>query len=140
MGLLPVSTVFRGKDLDTGEGTYFRCPGVFAGLNGVPFDGYEIHMETRLFWMKEALTEITTLDGRPSGMAHPVVTSGAAMCTVFLRRAESAQGAGQCALCDEGALLHRRCDRLSELSGGAVRQAGRRTAGKLGYGAGIPYF
>ena len=45
LGLLPHTTVFRGEKTRTQvEGHFTDCAGVFAGLAGVPFTGYEIHM------------------------------------------------------------------------------------------------
>ena len=45
LGLLPVSTVFAGKKTRTRvNGTIPPLGGIFAGLSGQPYEGYEIHM------------------------------------------------------------------------------------------------
>ncbi len=45
MGLLPHSTVFRGeKTRIAGEGVLSPVTGMFEGLSGAPYKGYEIHM------------------------------------------------------------------------------------------------
>lgn len=45
LGLLPVSTVFAGKKTRTRvNGTLPQLGGIFAGLSGQPYEGYEIHM------------------------------------------------------------------------------------------------
>lgn len=45
LGLLPGRTVFRGEKTRTQvEGTFTAAQGVFAGLAGASFTGYEIHM------------------------------------------------------------------------------------------------
>lgn len=45
LGLLPHSTVFLGEKTRTQvEGRFREATGIFAGLRGVPFEGYEIHM------------------------------------------------------------------------------------------------
>ena len=45
LGLLPASTVFQGEKTRTQVTGRFRMgSGLFAGLDGVPFTGYEIHM------------------------------------------------------------------------------------------------
>lgn len=45
LGLLPHSTVFLGEKTRTQvEGHFTHCEGIFAGMEGVPFTGYEIHM------------------------------------------------------------------------------------------------
>ena len=45
MGLLPVKTVFTGQKTRTRvSGRFAAADGVFAGLSGQPFEGYEIHM------------------------------------------------------------------------------------------------
>ncbi len=45
LGLLPGRTVFRGEKTRTRvEGTFTAAQGVFAGLAGAAFTGYEIHM------------------------------------------------------------------------------------------------
>ena len=45
IGLLPHSTVFYGEKTRTRvEGRFAHCEGIFAGLEGIPFCGYEIHM------------------------------------------------------------------------------------------------
>lgn len=45
LGLLPHSTVFLGEKTRTQvEGRFAHCDGIFAGMEGVPFIGYEIHM------------------------------------------------------------------------------------------------
>lgn len=45
LGLLPHKTVFLGEKRRTQvSGTLTRGEGIFAGMAGVPFEGYEIHM------------------------------------------------------------------------------------------------
>ncbi len=45
MGLLPVETVFHGEKVQTQtSGTFQEIPGRLAGLNGLHYTGYEIHM------------------------------------------------------------------------------------------------
>ncbi|MGN1073878.1 MAG: cobyric acid synthase [Eubacteriales bacterium] len=45
MGLLPVETVFaREKTRTQTEGRFAGLDGIFSGLNGMPYRGYEIHM------------------------------------------------------------------------------------------------
>lgn len=45
LGLLPHSTVFLGEKTRTQvEGRFREATGIFVGLRGVPFEGYEIHM------------------------------------------------------------------------------------------------
>lgn len=45
MGLLPTDTVFLGEKTRTQvTGRFLRGEGIFAGMQGVPFEGYEIHM------------------------------------------------------------------------------------------------
>lgn len=45
LGLLPHSTLFLGEKTRTQvEGRFIGGAGLFEGLRGVPFDGYEIHM------------------------------------------------------------------------------------------------
>ena len=58
MGLLPIDTVFsREKTRARTRGTFSGLEGIFSGLNGLAFSGYEIHM------------------GK-SGLAAPVTQSG----------------------------------------------------------------
>ncbi len=45
LGLLPAETVFQGEKTRTQVTGVFRAPaGLFAAMDGVPFQGYEIHM------------------------------------------------------------------------------------------------
>lgn len=45
MGLLPVETVFEGEKTRTRvTGTFKGAEGIFATINGLAFEGYEIHM------------------------------------------------------------------------------------------------
>ncbi len=45
LGLLPMHTVFRGEKVQTQtSGTFAGIEGMFAGLNGLEYRGYEIHM------------------------------------------------------------------------------------------------
>ena len=45
MGLLPVQTIFTGEKTRTRvTGTFLHAGGILAGLSGVSFEGYEIHM------------------------------------------------------------------------------------------------
>ena len=65
MGLLPTETVFLGEKTRTRvSGTFRRGQGLFAGLDGVPFHGYEIHMgETTYLEETAPLSRLTCLDG-----------------------------------------------------------------------------
>ena len=94
MGLLPVSTVFRGEKTRTRvRGAYFGAQGVFAGLNGVPFDGYEIHMgDTAFLDDGKPLTEITTLDGQTKRDGASCGNVWGSYVHGIFERAESAQG------------------------------------------------
>ena len=45
LGLLPVDTVFRGEKVQTqSRGRFARVDGLFSGLTGMAYEGYEIHM------------------------------------------------------------------------------------------------
>lgn len=45
MGLLPMRTVFRAEKVQTQtRGTFRDVPGMLASLNGLAYEGYEIHM------------------------------------------------------------------------------------------------
>ena len=45
MGLLPIETVFEGEKVQRRtSGVFANIPGVFASLEGVRYEGYEIHM------------------------------------------------------------------------------------------------
>ena len=45
LGLLPMETVFEGEKVQTQTtGVFENIPGIFAGLNGLTYEGYEIHM------------------------------------------------------------------------------------------------
>ena len=45
MGLIPMRTVFRGEKVRTQDtGHFAEVPGIFAGLTGMPYEGYQIHM------------------------------------------------------------------------------------------------
>ena len=45
LGLLPMETVFEGEKVQTQTaGTFRGIEGIFAGLNGLSYRGYEIHM------------------------------------------------------------------------------------------------
>ena len=75
------------------RGTYFGAQGVFAGLNGVPFDGYEIHMgDTALLDEGKPLTEITTLDGQTKRDGASCGNVWGSYVHGIFERAESAQG------------------------------------------------
>ena len=66
MGLLPMDTVFAGQKTRTQTEGVFRQPtGLFAGLSGVSFRGYEIHMGVST--LKEGAEPLTVL--QPSGKA-----------------------------------------------------------------------
>lgn len=90
MGLLPTETVFLGEKTRTRvSGAFRRGQGLFAGLDGVPFHGYEIHMgETTYLEEAAPLSRLTCLDGaeKPDGAAwgnvwgsyvHGIFDSGA---------------------------------------------------------------
>lgn len=73
LGLLPGSTVFLGEKTRTlVEGRFLTSRGIFAGMEGVPFTGYEIHMgETRA---NDGAGQILTIrdqngEQRPDGLA-----------------------------------------------------------------------
>jgi adenosylcobyric acid synthase len=45
MGLLPMDTVFHGEKVQTQtSGIFAGIEGMLSGLNGISFEGYEIHM------------------------------------------------------------------------------------------------
>ncbi|MBO6061950.1 MAG: cobyric acid synthase CobQ, partial [Clostridia bacterium] len=45
MGLLPIETVFEGEKVQRQtSGVFNGIEGIFAGLNGLGYEGYEIHM------------------------------------------------------------------------------------------------
>ena len=45
LGLLPLDTVFRGEKVQTqSRGRFARVDGLFSGLTGMAYEGYEIHM------------------------------------------------------------------------------------------------
>ena len=45
MGLLPMDTVFRGEKVQTQtKGTFAGITGLLSPLNGMDYEGYEIHM------------------------------------------------------------------------------------------------
>ncbi len=45
MGLLPIDTVFEGEKIQRQtHGVFADIPGIFAPLNGIAYEGYEIHM------------------------------------------------------------------------------------------------
>lgn len=73
LDLLPASTVFVGEKTRTRvNGIFTHAQGVFAGMNGVPFEGYEIHMgETALAAEGAPVAEITPEGGcpKPDGLA-----------------------------------------------------------------------
>ena len=74
MGLLPTETVFLGEKTRTRvSGAFRRGEGLFAELNDVPFQGYEIHMgETTYLEDAAPLSRLTCLDGaeKPDGAAR----------------------------------------------------------------------
>lgn len=74
MGLLPTETVFLGEKTRTQvSGAFRRGEGLFAALNDVPFQGYEIHMgETTYLEDAAPLSRLTCLDGaeKPDGAAR----------------------------------------------------------------------
>ena len=93
LGLLPVDTVFFGEKTRTRvTGVYRGGEGLFAGLNGTAFEGYEIHMgESTLTEGAAPLSELTTIDGahKQDGTARGSVW-GSYVHGIF-DRAESAQ-------------------------------------------------
>ena len=45
MGLLPIETVFEGEKVQRQtRGVFGDIPGIFSALNGISYEGYEIHM------------------------------------------------------------------------------------------------
>lgn len=74
MGLLPADTVFLGEKTRTRvRGIYRSAQGLFAPLNGTPFEGYEIHMgDTALEEGASPLAELFSPDGasKPDGAAR----------------------------------------------------------------------
>ncbi|MBQ4166833.1 MAG: cobyric acid synthase [Clostridia bacterium] len=85
IGLLPIETVFEGEKIQRQtEGVFCGIEGVLAGLNGVRYEGYEIHM------------------GR-SGKASPVVSRGCVYGS-YIHGIFDAEGAAKAvlkALCDK---------------------------------------
>lgn len=73
VGLLDASTVFLGEKTRTRvSGTFHGAQGIFAGMNGVDFEGYEIHMgETTLQDGAEALSRVKSEAGgeKPDGLS-----------------------------------------------------------------------
>lgn len=65
LGLLPADTLFLGEKTRTRvSGVYRGAQGIFASLNGAPFEGYEIHMGiTSLPEEGVTLSRLTTLHG-----------------------------------------------------------------------------
>ena len=46
MGLLPLETIFTKEKTRTRvDGRFLKVEGILAGLEGISFEGYEIHME-----------------------------------------------------------------------------------------------
>ena len=69
LGLLPGRTVFRGEKTRTRvSGVFQGTEGLFAGMNGVAFEGYEIHMgETVSTDAVRSSARLRTLDGGEKG-------------------------------------------------------------------------
>ena len=72
LGLLPADTVFGTKKVQKRvKGTFRNVEGIFSGLNGMPVEGYEIHMGVSRVWEdgKRLLDLIPeqTADGCPDG-------------------------------------------------------------------------
>lgn len=66
IGLLPSVTVFEEEKVRTRvSGTFEKVEGIFAGLTGVDFEGYEIHMGTSTLDEGNVLSSIAE-DGKPS--------------------------------------------------------------------------
>ncbi len=64
LGLLPHETVFFGEKTRTRVTGRFRAPaGVFADMEGVPFEGYEIHMGRTDLGGNAPLVDFQTLEG-----------------------------------------------------------------------------
>ncbi len=74
LGLLPGRTVFRGEKTRTRvQGVFHGLEGIFAGMNGVEFEGYEIHMgETARGDAAGSCARLHTLDGveKADGLAR----------------------------------------------------------------------
>ncbi|MCR5647977.1 MAG: cobyric acid synthase [Oscillospiraceae bacterium] len=73
IGLLPISTVFAGEKTRTRvEGSFGKLGGVFSGLSGKPFEGYEIHMgitesAAPVLSLTDAVSGTSRADGCRSG-------------------------------------------------------------------------
>lgn len=91
MGLLPVHTVFCADKTTTQvHGVFGAVDGLFSGLSGTAFDGYEIHMgETEYELQAKPLTSLTrgggtVLDGAQNGACYGTYVHG-----IFDRQAVS---------------------------------------------------
>ena len=69
LGLLPGRTRFQGEKTRTRvEGVFEHAQGIFSGLNGTPFEGYEIHMgETVPTGEADPCTRLRDLRGGEKG-------------------------------------------------------------------------
>ena len=76
MGLLPVSTVFTEQKTRTRvHGVFGTVGGIFAGLSGREFEGYEIHMgatdaSAGIASLADAVTGTSRVDGCQSGNVY----------------------------------------------------------------------
>ena len=72
MGLLPVSTVFTAQKTRTRvNGSFGTIGGIFSGLSGKSFEGYEIHMgETNNSAAIAELTDVVSGNVRMDGCQH----------------------------------------------------------------------
>lgn len=83
LGLIDADTIFeREKTRTRVTGTFLNSGGIFAALNSISFEGYEIHMgitKTEGF-----LSKLKSFDGREKQTEYARETSMEAMFTVFL--------------------------------------------------------
>ena len=76
IGLIPVSTVFTQQKTRTRvHGTFGNVDGIFAGLAGKAFEGYEIHMgetesESPVVKVTDSVTGTTRTDGAAAGNVY----------------------------------------------------------------------
>jgi len=65
MGLLPMNTVFAGEKTRTrAQGSFLKQEGIFSALEGMPIEGYEIHMGTTTYTGSGTARPLTRLEAR----------------------------------------------------------------------------